>query len=549
MRPALASRWPGGLAAVLLGLVCIAPCEARGDDADDIAGEIVRKSDSRAEAAAKILTTARSMKATPAIQIRLCEIAYEQGMKTPAGYVAAIAALELLETISPTRARSWRDRRLDAYRLLYYRSKGEARVENGRKYLSLLRARARASGKGDNWDAAARFYSQAYQVARSLKMPVKSMLFDRMRQANSFKMLHNRVGVLVKALAANPADVSARRQLVMTYLVDLDRPAEAAKYVNDTIDAELRTNVTMAGKDASVLADADLLALGAWYQSLSGKATMKYAKIQMLLRAHDNLGMYLEVYPKADARRLRTKALLRQVDAELERLGYEPVVAPSLPAGAVVFLTFEDHTLVPTAEGLVYVLDASSHKRCGVAVGGKVAPRGDGKAMVFDGRSYVDLGNPAELQLTGDMTVCMWINPANLSARQNPFNKCYGGEGTWTLEPGGTINMFYGSSGRDTDPYAAYNMSKPLKPGRWSHVAAVRDMKSRTVTWYKDGVAVSSGRAQHTPRASGQKVLIGKGYVRNFQGMLDDVGIFNRALPVADIRGLAGVGEAPAGGK
>jgi len=549
MRPVCTSRWPRVPAAVVLALVCIVPSGARGDDADDIAEQILRKSAGRAEAAAKILTAARSMNATPAIQIRLCELAYEQGMKTPAGYVAAIAALELLETISPTRARSWRDRRLDAYRLLYYRSKGASRVDNGQKYLDLLRARARASEKGDKWGDAAKFYSQAYQVARSLKLPVKSALFDSMRQANSFKMLHNRVGVLVKALTARPADVSARKQLVMTYLVDLDRPGEAAKYVNDAIDAQLRTNVVMAGKDASVLADADLLALGVWYHALSDKATMKYAKIQMLLRAHDNLTMYLEVYPKADARRLRTTALLKQVAADLEELGYEPVVAPSLPAGAVVFLTFEDHTLVATETGPTHVLNASTGTRCGVAMGGKVSPRGDGKAMVFDGRSYVDLGNPAELQLTGDMTVCMWINPANLSARQNPFNKCYGGEGTWTLETNGTINLFYGSSGRDTDPYASYNMSRSLKAGQWAHVAAVRDMRSRTVTWYKDGVAVFRGPAKHAARASGQKVLIGKGYVRNFQGMLDDVGIFSRALSADDIRSLAGAVKPPAGGK
>jgi len=63
-------------------------------------------------------------------------------------------------------------------------------------------------------------------------------------------------------------------------------------------------------------------------------------------------------------------------------------------------------------------------------------------------------------------------------------------------------------------------------------------MTARTVTWYTNGKVTYSARAAHSVKASPNKLLIGKGYVRNFQGMLDNVGIFNRALTAEEIARL-----------
>ena len=120
-----------------------------------------------------------------------------------------------------------------------------------------------------------------------------------------------------------------------------------------------------------------------------------------------------------------------------------------------------------------------------------------GGALEFDGTDdYVDLGNPSALQITGNQTICLWLRPDVLNKRQNPYAKAYGGEGTWTLEMNGTINYYYGSAGRNSSPYSSYAMSKALKVGQWAHVAVVRDLKSREVTWYRaPGNAIRSGRA------------------------------------------------------
>ena len=521
---------------LLAGLSFWSPAGSLGDDADDIAAAIVRQTPNPADAAKKILDAAGAMTTSPLVQIRLTQKAYEQGMAAPGGYPTAISALNLLERIAPSRMASWREKRLEVYRLQYYRSTRANKDANGRIYLELLLARAQAAGKGSNWKDAAKYTRQAYQIAGTLKLPEKKDIYEDMRAAGSCEMMQNRVEVLRAALARNPNDAFSRKQLVMAHMVDLDRPEEAVKYLSDEVDPALHKNVTLAAKKTSQLADADFLALGLWYRSLAVKAALKHTKVRMLTRALGNIDTYLQVYTKQDARRLRATALVSSIEAQLKQLGVEVARRADLPTGAVLFLTFERKAMF-SRDGRTYIRDLSGAKHNGLMVGGTFAARAGGSAMVFDGKSYVDVGNPPGLQITGDMTICMWINPANFSARQNPINKAYGGEGTWTLEGNGTINYWFGSGGGDRSPYKGYLMPA-LKVRQWTHVAVVRNMTARTVKWYANGKVVYSGRVAHSVKASPNHLLIGKGYVRNFQGMLDEVGVFKRALSAEEVRRL-----------
>jgi len=464
--------WHRAALTALVALLAIPPVGATGDDADDIAAAILRKASSQADAAGKILDAAKAQKHSLALQIRLCEKAYAYGITGPRGYPAAIAALDVLERIVPSRAASWHAKRLETYRLRYYRSPRASKMRNGRLYLALLTERAQAAGKRDNWKDAAKYYRQAYQVARTLRLPEKKAIYDDMRAAAGCEMMQNRIEVLRAALAKNPNDPFSRKQLVLTHLVDLDQPHEAAKYLDDTVDPTLRKYVIMATREASALADADFIALGRWYHTLSTKAPLKHTKVRMLRRSLEHVNRYLEVYTKQDAQRLRAVTLVGAIESELEKLGAPVYKPPALPAGAVLFLTFEKNTLF-TRDGRTYLRDESGAKHHGLLMGGAFSPRGDGRAMVFDGKAYVDVGNPPGLQITGNTTVCMWINPANFSARQNPINKAYGGEGTWTLEQNGTMNYWFGTGGGDKDPYRGY-LLPALKLKQWTHVAVVR---------------------------------------------------------------------------
>src|SRR3990172_8478165 len=168
-------------------------------------------------------------------------------------------------------------------------------------------------------------------------------------------------------------------------------------------------------------------------------------------------------------------------------------------------------------------------------VAGKIA-----NALDFDGvDDNVSLGNSTALQITGNQTISMWLKPNSFSARRNPYAKAYGGEGTITQETNGTINYFYGTGGGNTTPYQGFTMSNPLILNEWTHVVIVRDLSNMTLRWYKNGAQTNQVAASYSSAtASSLNAYIGKGYVSNYSGTIDDVRVYNRALLAPEIANI-----------
>jgi hypothetical protein len=67
-------------------------------------------------------------------------------------------------------------------------------------------------------------------------------------------------------------------------------------------------------------------------------------------------------------------------------------------------------------------------------------------------------------------------------------------------------------------------------------------MDSKKIVWYYNGVEVKSGQVELTPRSSKRNLMVGRGYLDNFQGFLDEVTIFNRALSAKEIKTIYKIG-------
>ena len=159
-----------------------------------------------------------------------------------------------------------------------------------------------------------------------------------------------------------------------------------------------------------------------------------------------------------------------------------------------------------------------------------------GQAFSLDGKAYIDMGNPAGLRITGNQTITMWLKPARLGLRQNPLAKAVGGEGVINIEPTGMVNYYYGVSGGRNAPYDSIWSVAGIKVGQWTHIALVRDFKARKLRWYVNGVLKRETTPKFTTaRASSHSLYIGKGYVDNFSGSIDEVCIWGRALTAAEI--------------
>ena len=160
------------------------------------------------------------------------------------------------------------------------------------------------------------------------------------------------------------------------------------------------------------------------------------------------------------------------------------------------------------------------------------------------GKSF---GNDPKYQIIGDQTITFFIN-AQPNGRQNPIAKAFGGEGTITLETNGQFSYYYGSAGRNGNPYNCATSGKGIIWGQEFHVTVVRSMSTKTIRWYINGNLTASHNLVnktycgsgniHQIRASNNPLLIGRGYTNRFKGSLRDIRIYNIALEPSDILAL-----------
>jgi len=275
------------------------------------------------------------------------------------------------------------------------------------------------------------------------------------------------------------------------------------------------------------------VALGDQWQAAAEELKSE-ARISALSRA---IMWYEKALPELKG--LARSELEIKIETLQKSLPRSPSKIPVVPPGAVLVMTFDKDSIVKRS-GEVFVQDLSGKGTHGAIRGAAHVSGVRGEALAFNGTtSYVDLGNPAQLQISGSQTISMWIWPDDLKDRRNPFSKAYGGEGTITLEKNGSLNYFYGTSGKNAKPTAGHASKAKVKPKQWNHIAVVRDLKARSITWYVNGTREPAQKARYpAAKPSALKTFIGKGYTKPFVGKIDELMVFNRALSQQEIGAL-----------
>jgi len=220
------------------------------------------------------------------------------------------------------------------------------------------------------------------------------------------------------------------------------------------------------------------------------------------------------------------------------------IVVPASPvAGGVYDRNWPSNGLVARWSGEGNARDSAGGYH-GREVGPVMYVKGiSGQAFKLDGgTAHINIGSPAALQITGNQTIAMWLNPGRLGVRQNPLDKAFGGELAVTIETGGSLSYYYGITGQAAHPNDAMSSIRPcLKVGKWTHIAIVRDFKARKLRCYINGVLNKESVPKFkAAKASNSPLYIGKGYTHNYCGLIDEVCIWNRALSAAEIAGVAG---------
>ncbi|WP_309123476.1 exo-alpha-sialidase [Paenibacillus sp.] len=194
--------------------------------------------------------------------------------------------------------------------------------------------------------------------------------------------------------------------------------------------------------------------------------------------------------------------------------------------------------------------DDAGRGHVGILNGGAdIRPGMDGDALYLDGRrSYAEISNAEALHPGKEnFTYSVWVNPDAL-VQQRHLLYWYGSNGKvpqwwFSVERNGAVRMnMYGlPADREIGVATAAGL---VKPGRWTHLAAVRDGSVNKIYVNGELSATSvkyDGEAMDlTNRTAPPLVGFDKGVVanRDWTGHMDELRIYKHALNDADVRKL-----------
>jgi len=194
--------------------------------------------------------------------------------------------------------------------------------------------------------------------------------------------------------------------------------------------------------------------------------------------------------------------------------------------------------------------DASGHGNTGQLVGGVSWTTGKfGKALAFDGSTgYVDAGHGSSTNIVGSVTMAAWVKMNSAGQDQKVGGNQDGNIGGYKMSIYGLRAEF---EVRDASNTANLNRSVAggtiLTMGVWYHVTGVYNAQGNSIKTYINGVldrdleGVESNALASTTGdfIMGREPWTNVTATRFFNGSLDEVRVYNRALSDQEIKTLA----------
>ncbi|MFW6106524.1 MAG: SUMF1/EgtB/PvdO family nonheme iron enzyme [bacterium] len=267
--------------------------------------------------AGELLEAAGSLADEPKLQLLLYQKAYSYGSRHPAGYAAALKALELWATAAPDDLAEVRQRRLELLKARYEAARGGERKASANEYLDALLSAAEAEAQAGQPAQADALYAEAFPLASHLHSPLTSEIVRRRRalaaEVAAAKQLDEKREELQARLSANPKDTGVRKQLVILYLLDDDKPDKAKALVNGDLPATFKSCLALVTQPADETSESEALKLAEWYAQVAAKANTRTGKAIALRRAVGYYERVLELHTKQDAVRLKAVMMLAEL--------------------------------------------------------------------------------------------------------------------------------------------------------------------------------------------------------------------------------------------
>ncbi len=209
------------------------------------------------------------------------------------------------------------------------------------------------------------------------------------------------------------------------------------------------------------------------------------------------------------------------------------VLTVSVPSTAnqplIAYWKFDEGTGTSTG-------DASGNGNTGILTNGPIWISGKiGSALYFDGiDDVITVPNSNSLGLSSSFTLSAWVNPASAF---NDFRSIVAKNDSYYLYAssagfcGDGAPFGYG----ENRPLATVCQPFPLPANTWTHLALT--YSGSNLTLYRNGVAVNTASASGTlPASSGNLQIGGSQFGEYFNGLIDELRIYNTALSSAEIQ-------------
>ncbi len=164
-----------------------------------------------------------------------------------------------------------------------------------------------------------------------------------------------------------------------------------------------------------------------------------------------------------------------------------------------------------------------------------------GQALKFyGGSSYINAGAGQSLQITGDITVAAWVKTfGDTGITQEIVSKNNSTDYELLLVAGLTPRFYTGQNVNE----AAAN-GKILVPNKWTHIVGVHNSLGTMI--YVDGLRGTDASIPAPITDNSTGVHIGNRATDNsrpFNGLIDEVKVYNRALSAAEVKQLYNQGK------
>ncbi len=172
-----------------------------------------------------------------------------------------------------------------------------------------------------------------------------------------------------------------------------------------------------------------------------------------------------------------------------------------------------------------------------------------GQGTRFDGvDDHISMGAPSNLNITGPITISAWVYPRSFGG--NSRGRIVDKDGAATAGYLFLVDNFNVSNGfsfmvnTTVIPDSRFSAPNAITLNAWQHVVA--SFNGTTVTLYKDGVASNGAQTMNAPASGVDNFVIGgrtTDNARNFDGTIDEVRVYNRALSADEVQRLYLMGK------